>query len=272
LRLSEVLIAGEVMILNLTGENIRPEKSSFWRRQFAKDGTEQQAVFDFVFCLIAPILCFYFDPVIFKGGLLGEALLQRFQLFAYCVSAVEVSVFLVWVVIGERIGAWSGLIGGTLINGAVFSAIIGVAILPYSLMGLMVGIGVLGFIPFLTAFAYLRVGWRALESRDKTTVGSPVIPLLVGAILSLTLPALVSLYVTRTTTKSINAILYGNPQQAELAIGQLRRLPFIPEQNLEPLVRAYMSERDPARRNMLKNSYQILTGEDLEQRTAILND
>ncbi|HEV7474094.1 MAG TPA: hypothetical protein VGN90_08595 [Pyrinomonadaceae bacterium] len=260
------------MSLNITAEHFEPEKSSFWRRQFAGASTEPQAIFDFVFCLLAPILCFYFDPVVFKGGLMGKPVLQSFQLFAYGVTAVEIAVFLVWILVGERLGAWSRLIGGTLISGAVFSAVIGFAILPYSVLGLMVLIGVLGFIPFLTAFAYLRIGWRALRSPGKTPAGSSLIPLLAGAILSLALPALVSLYVSQATTNSVNAILYGNNQQAELAVGHLRRLPFIPQQKLDALANAYSIERDPARKERLKNSYQALTGENLERRIAIIND
>jgi hypothetical protein len=261
-----------MMTSDPTGENVEPGKSSFLRRQFAADSTEPQAVFDFVFCLIAPILCFYFDPVVFKGGLMGDAVLQTFQLFAYGITAVEVSLFVVWILIGSRLGAWSRLIGGTLINGAVFSAIIGVAILPYSLIGLMIVIGVFGFIPFLTAFAYLRVGWRALKSPEQSPAGSPLIPLVVGAIVALVLPALVSLYISRATTNSVDAIIHGNSRQAESAISQLRWLPFIPQKDLEPLVRAYMLEGDPARKEILKKSYQALTGEDLEVRVAIIND
>ena len=260
------------MSLNITAEHIEPEKSSFWRRQFAETGTEVQVVFDFVFCLVAPILCFYFDPVVFKGGIGGKAMLQSFQLFAYGVTAVEVTLFVVWTLAGARLGAWSRLIGGTLICGAVFSAAIGLAILPYTLIGLIIIIGVFGFVPFLTAFAYLRVGWRAVKSQANTPASSPMVPLLVGAILSLALPALVSVYVSRTTTNSINAILFGNPQQAGLAVGHLRWLPFIPQQDLDALVNAYSVEKDPARRERLKNYYQALTGESPDLRLFVLND
>lgn len=260
------------MSLNLTAEHLEPERDSFWRRQVSETSTEPQAVFDFVFCLVAPLLCFYFDPVVFKSGLMGNAILQPFQVFAYGVTAVEVSLFVLWMLFGSRLGAWSRLIGAALINGAVFSAVIGLAILPYSLIGLVLVIGILGFIPFLTAFAYFRVGWRAFKSEEKTPANSPIIPLLVGAILSLALPALVSVYVSRTTTNSIDAILHGNARQAELAVDHLKWLPFVPQQNLDSLVNAYMTETEPARKETLKKSYQSLTGEDLERRALILND
>lgn len=76
----------------------------------------------------------------------------------------------------------------------------------------------------------------------------------------------------RTTSRSIEAILHGNPQQAELAVVRLRRLPFIPEQNLEPLVQAYLNEQDPKRKELLGNSYRAITGDDIDRRIAIIND
>jgi hypothetical protein len=260
------------MTSDLISESAALEKRSFWRRQFSENNTEPQAVFDIAFGLIAPILCFYIDPVVFKGGVMGQPILEPYQLFAYGVTALAVSLFAVAMLFGSRLGMWSRLIGGALICGSVFSAVIGLAILPYSLMGLIVVIGLLGFIPFVTAFVYLRVGWRALHSEEPTPPGSWANALLVGAILSLVIPALVSLYVARTASHSIDAILHGSPEQAQLAVGRLRWLPLIPQQTLEPIVQAYMVEKDPNRKETLKNSYRVLTGEDIEKRIAILND
>lgn len=260
------------MTSDLIGESATLEERSFWRRQFSDNSTEPQAVFDIAFGLIAPILCFYFDPVVFKGGVMGQPILQPYQLFAYGVTALEVSLFAVAMLFGSLLGTWSRLIGGALICGAVFSAVIGLAILPYSLMGLVIAIGALGFIPFVTAFVYLRVGWRALKNEAKTSAGSCVDAMLIGAILSLGIPALGSLYVSRAASHSIDEILHGNAQQAELAVVHLRRLPFIPQHDLEPLVQAYLIEKDPNRKEILKTSYRVLTGEDIEIRVAILND
>jgi len=260
------------MSLNTASESINPEKRFFWRRQFAADRTEVQQIFDVVFGLIAPILCFYFDPIVFKGQFVGESNLQSYQLFAYGVTAVEVSVLAVWLLFGTRLGGWSKLVGGVLISGAVFSAAIGVAILPLSIIGLILVIGIFGFIPFITAFVYLRVGWRALKTEERTAPASWASALLIGAILSLGIPAMLSLYVSRTASRSVDVILHGSPQQAQVALAQLRRLPLIPRQNLEPLVQAYMIEQDSKRKATLKDSYRLLAGEDIDQRIAIIND
>jgi hypothetical protein len=263
---------GKAMTSNQIGERVPIEKRWFWKRQFAGNSTEPQLVFDIAFGLVAPILCFFFDPIVFKGGLMGPPILQPYQLFVYAVTALEVSLLAGSMLFGRRLGTWSRVIGGALISGSVVSAVIGVTILPYSLMGLAVAIGLLGFIPFVTAFVYLRAGWRALKNEDKKPAASLAGALLAGAILSLGIPALVGLYVSRSASHSIDTILHGNTQQAEIAVGHLRWLPFIPQQNLEPLVQSYLIEKDPNRKVIIKNSYQALTGEDIEIRIGILND
>jgi hypothetical protein len=260
------------MSLNTATENITSEKRLFWRRQFAGDRTEAQQIFDVVFGVIAPILCFYFDPVVFKGAFVQASSLQSYQLFAYGVTAVEVSVLAVWLLFGTRLGGWSRLVGGVLISGSVFSAAVGVAILPLSIFGLIIVIGIFGFIPFLTAFVYLRVGWRALKSEERTAPSSWASALLIGAILSLGIPALLSLYVSRTASRSIDVILHGSPEQAQVALTRLRKLPLIPRQDLEPLIQAYMVEKDSNRKETLKDSYRLLTGENIDNRIAIMND
>jgi hypothetical protein len=256
---------------NATVESLTPTRASFWRRQFSRAGTEQQATFDIAFGLLIPVLCFYLDPVVFKGDFLRGPIVQSYQLFAYGVAALEVTLFTIYMLCGARLGAWSPLIGGALISGSVFSAVTGVMILPYSLVGLMVVIGALGFIPFITAFVYLRAGWRAL-THEAAPIGSLINCLVIGAVLSLGVPALASIYVSRSATNSIEVILHGNPQQAELALAHLRRLPMIPQHNLEPLMQGYLQEKDPERKQLLKNCYQLIAGEDIDHRIAIIND
>ena len=50
-------------------------RPGFWRRQFAPSLTRPQVVFDITFGVIGPILCFGFDPLVFRGGLGGAPLL-----------------------------------------------------------------------------------------------------------------------------------------------------------------------------------------------------
>lgn len=258
---------------NSINQDVSPEKDPFWIRQFSRECTNPQVIFDVSFGLIIPILCLVFDPIVFKGGVVGRPLLGQYQLFAYAVTAIEVSLLFIFLIFRSRLGAWTRLLGGAFISGAVFSLLTGLVIFPYSVLGLMVFIGILGFVPFFTSFAYLRTGWRALHAGDLMPPSSLIKVLVLGAILSLGFPALLSIYVSRTATEAIETILHGNTQEAEVAIIHLRRLPLIPQQNLELLVRAYMTESDPRKKQILSESYQLLAAEDIQDRVAaILGD
>ncbi len=185
----------------------------FWRRQFTTSATETQNIWDVFFGVIAPVLCFIFDPVVLKGGTFGggDGLLQGYQLFVYAVSFLQITSLIGWFVIGRRMKGTAAVLGGVLIAGAIFSIVIGFEILPYSLIGLAFGIGVLGFVPFLTAIAYLRNGIRALKHSGKNwTAANVLLTVLLGSALGLGLPAASSTYASRVCTESVDSILTGN--------------------------------------------------------------
>src|SRR6185295_8732202 len=129
------------------------ERPGFHARQFTREATRGQIIFDLVFGVVGPVLCFYFDPIIFRGGMLGlgGVMLPRLQLLAYSISIIQIPVLLVWLLLGRQLRSFSAPIGGVLIAGSFFSFLVGVLIFPYSVLGLMVLIGVFGFTPFVTA-------------------------------------------------------------------------------------------------------------------------
>jgi len=249
-----------------------PERQGFWKGQFAPTRTSPQLVFDVLFGLLAPVLCFYFDPIVFQGGMLGEPLFSSYQVFAYSVTAIEVTVLLLWL-LGRRLGSVSALLAGFLIAGSVFSAVIGFAILPFSLLGLMMVIGIFGFTPFLTAFVYLRNGGRALRADVYYPVTRSWLPLMMmGFILALGVPAFFAIQVSQSVSNSVDAILYDDAVHAEAAVHRLQAFPFVTRESLNPIVNSYMGESNEIRKNRLKKSYYDLTGEDLETRARILAD
>ena len=92
------------------------------------------ACFDILFGVAAPVGCFVFDPIVFKGqfGFGGYGLLEEYQPFAYLVSALAITCLLVWLGCGGQLRVSADLIAGVLLGGAGVSAVIGVAILPFS--------------------------------------------------------------------------------------------------------------------------------------------
>ena len=142
--------------------NVGTKKSGFWKRQFAPIPTPAQDKFDTLFAIVLPILFLVLDPVVFKtpGSFFGPGYLEQYQLLAYLVSSVEIGLFLTWRTFRLRLRPFSMAFAGAFIAGAVFSLMIGIAILPLSVLGLMFLIGVFGFTPFATAFVFLRNGVR----------------------------------------------------------------------------------------------------------------
>lgn len=259
----------------------------FWRRQFSPTTTRAQIVFDVVFGIVAPVLCFFFDPIVFKDGL-GAALFHQFQSFVYMVSAFEILMLIAWLSCGRLLQRRTRLVGGVLAAGALLCGLIGIAILPYTLMGLLIfGIGIFGFVPFLTGLVYLRNARSAFQTANDDPVKSlePLAtkpnwsgrhrwigPTVAGCVLALGLPAGLNLVAARFVTTAMNTVVNADPQRADLAIEKLKYLQFLAVPNLDELVSAYAAETDPARKEELSRRYAKLSGRDIDERLRIMLD
>jgi hypothetical protein len=149
---------------------------------------------------------------------------------------------------------------------------IGVAILPYSLLGLVFIIGIAGFTPFLTVFVFLRNGIRAFRTEPSLDRGPAYAIALMAAIITIGLPALSSYQLSSIISRSVNDLLYGDANQSKAAAEQLRWVPLLPTTSSDEIVKAYGREQDAQKKEILKNFYQDATGEDIERRLMILND
>ena len=249
------------------------DRPRFLVRQFALQRTEAQDVFDVCFGVFFPVLVLIADPVVFKGGILGEPILARYQFFAYMVTAIEIAVFLVWLILHRHLRPFSAPIGGILLGGALFSFVVGILIFPFSVLGLIVLIGAAGFTPLLTGFVYLRTGVRALKVQEQNVAfeGRFLIAAM-AALLAIALPALVSIQISNTVSSSVNALLNGDAKQAEMAVDRLKWLPFISAVDLRELVTAYGRESNLEKKAVLKEYYKALTGDDIDVQLQIMND
>lgn len=137
-------------------------------RQFTGKPTVRQYVFDATFGLLLPIICVIFDPLVFSG----ITSLRGVRDAVYFGIVAALAIFLLWLVFGARTRMLSAMLGSAMLVSAVAALLIGIAIFPLSVLGIMFFIGVLGFTPFFTAFAFLRNGVRAMavgRSGDRTT-------------------------------------------------------------------------------------------------------
>ncbi|HKG13475.1 MAG TPA: hypothetical protein VKB12_09045 [Pyrinomonadaceae bacterium] len=243
-------------------------KPGFWRRQFGDAPTRAQLRFDVIFGLVLPVLCFVFDPVVFRGGyhLLGrDGIYQHVRLFAYTASALELATLACWLFVIRKYPAWSRPAGGVMAAGAFFSFALGVAIAPLSVIGLLfVGVGALGFIPFLTALVYLRNARRALRlNRTGAPVrGGATASFAFGLAFALGMPAVAQRGATLIIRNASAEVVAGgrlSPQRRRV----VRALTFLSGATFVDLVKEHGSEPDAERKSLLGEAYWEVTGKDI---------
>jgi hypothetical protein len=247
-------------------------KTGFWKRQFAPAVTLPQVIFDIIFGVVGPIVCFVIDPVVFRGWLFGP-LLPDYQTFAYLFSGLQIALLCFWLVTGPGWQLWNKLIGGMLLCGALFCVIMGLVLAPFSLIGLAYGVGVFGLTPFLTALVYLRNSGRALrsESPEAESLVGVIIPAS-GLLLVAGVPLLLSIQIHWTVSRAVTEIVEGDPQHAMFAAQRLVPLRFLASAELDQIVNAYSASSDEKRKELLKSCYREITGDSIENRAHMLDD
>lgn len=250
-------------------------RASFWQRQFQQEPTRGQIIFDVFLGIVLPILCFIFDPIIFRGNFFGgAALFGRIQLPVYLMAFIEISALTIWLCAGKRLGRRSVALGGFLYAGALISFLIGVVLFPLSVIGIaLAGLGLLGFTPFFTALVYWRNGQRAFNlSPDEASAGRKFAALALALVFVLGLPVMAHLKISGITEESIQKILTDNEMEAEAAAEKLRFIGYLNPSEMDKIVWIYHDERDEVRRERLARMYFRITGMDIEIRRTFLLD
>jgi hypothetical protein len=270
----------ELMCTLLAAEQASSEprersKGGFLSRQFAPVATRGQKKFDALFGIVLPALCLFFDPIVFRGGMMGTGgpVLGQYRLFAYGVIAIEIGVLALWLLAGERLKDWGGMLGGAMLAGALFSLAVGMLILPYTIIGLIILVGVFGFIPFFTTFVYLRNAARALATSEPYLgAWRRAAALALGATVSLAAPAYAHLRIERAVARALPALTSEDDAQAARAARHLRLAGWLGATDFDEIARAYENEPDATRRERLAHSYRALTGRDIEARLRVIHD
>lgn len=245
----------------------------FWKEQFGPNRTGTQDVFDVTFGLVLPVMCFIADPVVFKSfSAFGPAYLEDYQLFAYVVSTVEMAFFLVWRTFPQKVNWLSPLFAGVFLAGGCFSLSIGIAMLPLTVWTLLFVIGLLGLIPFASAFVYLRNGIRAMRAQANLPLASRITTATFSAVLVIASVGFASLYVESSISASIGTVIYGNAIEAEAATNRLKGFGFIPLKETNRLAKAYGNEWDEKKKATLGRVYWEITGEDADVGLGRLNN
>jgi hypothetical protein len=234
----------------------------FWRRQVTAPPTRRQTTFDVIFGILLPIICLYFDP----------GILRRYPpvfwpidvaVFVYCFSAFAILALSVWLTLRPQSESLAGFHAGILLSAAICSFVIGVAIFPLTIVGIFLLVGFLGFVPFVTAFVYLRNGIRAVNHAKKSVVKSALIwPAVISGILVVGLPALAEWRVSRIASQSMNEILYDDSAPVEAATERFKYFRWLADD--DKIMGEYERESSPEHKQRLAKAYKEITGQDLE--------
>ena len=154
----------DMQSLELLDEHKEMHPAKFWERQFSLEPTRKQVRFDWAYGVVLPIVCVAADPIVFRGGFEpGDALLGNFKIFAYALSSVSIMAMAAWLLWGHRLGELRPFLGGLFIVAATVSTLVGIVLLPFSLIGMFLLIGFLGFTPLFAGFVFFRNAIRALD-------------------------------------------------------------------------------------------------------------
>ena len=256
----------------------RPRRAGgFWRRQFDGAPTRAQRWFDVTFGVVIPVLCFYFDPIVFRGGYFnGQGFYPGLRFYAYTISALEMVALCAWLC-----GAWRARLGpavltGVLLAGSMFSFALGVAILPLSIVGLIFLVGILGFVPFLTALVYLRNAWRAAGAAGRGGAGIEGLAaaaLACGFFFALLAPGVAHVSARRDVSAALADVRAGR-ELSPARLNALRAAAAVSgSAAYDELVWEYHGEPNRERRARLAKAYaEITVGGDIERRLQILLD
>jgi hypothetical protein len=207
--------------------------------------------FSINFGIIVPIVCLVLDPFVFKLGDEHGPMFGEYRLFAYAFIGLEIIALAAWLVAGERLGSYGGVVAGILLAGSAFAALVGVVLLPLTDWGLLCLIGILGLAPFLTANGYLRQAGHALEAaRSRLGPCAFIFSPILGMVLAVGLPTCAHLGVQWAWEAAVRDVADGREMAGKRVRFWYRLLP--PWGNAaDPLDRAIDQQRDPIRKRRL---------------------
>lgn len=136
----------------------------FWRRQFGAVVTSRQRKWDWAFGVLLPAICFFFDPFIFRDWDGSPGVAGRYTFFVFLLSGTSIMGLAAWLLWGERLKALNAPLAGLFFASAVLAGMIGIPLIPISILGSVFLIGFLGFTPLFTAIVFLRNAVRARRS------------------------------------------------------------------------------------------------------------
>ncbi|NQU26429.1 MAG: hypothetical protein HQ567_34520 [Candidatus Nealsonbacteria bacterium] len=168
----------------------------------------KRMIVDLMGGVVLPCLCLWYDPFVFRGNTGGvvPAALAAVPL----AIVLQIVVLAFWLVAGPWLGRFAATVAGVLWCGVIMAGLLGIVLLPMSLLGtlLAAGVGLLGFVPFLTAVVFARNAVRATRQARRTLPQRLGVWVVIGALLAVAAAMLIS----RTIGPALGDMLRALPQ------------------------------------------------------------
>lgn len=200
------------------------------------------------------------------GGVIDEVLPLR--PFTSSLAWASVPVLAAWLVARNRAPGWmSAAFAGALAAAACGALGIGVLMLPMTLLGLLIGIGVLGFVPFVTSWVFFGATVAALgRAIARTPLPRVVLLALAGGCTLLAGSWAGARLALRIEYAWTCQLLWDEHAPDRRYVTGLRALWWVPGTNLEDLGTQYALARDredSAAADRLSEIYTEITGRTL---------
>jgi hypothetical protein len=239
--------------------------AGFWRRQFDLPASPQQQLFDLLLGVVAPVLCLLLDPAIFRPFAGGTGFMRHYRLFAYLEIGLSILMLLYYMATKRA----SAFLTGVLFGSAIFALSLGAVILPVTLLGLLVFIGVFGLTPFFTFFVFLRNSHRCWQQyRARTSRMPSLAALVLGVIVIFGLPAGVQASIFHYGNRALAVVQSGPEEDFAGAVHTLKWLHY----DTDEIAFIFQRTNDPKQRERLSRAFTAITGETVQDRLAQLND
>lgn len=137
-----------------------PPRKNFLLRQLDRVLSGDNTKFNALFAIILPAICFAVDPIVFKNN----GILSEYRGFAWSLATMTIVASAVGLAFGPRFGAFNAALGGLFLTSGVVSLVIGVFLFPFSLVGSLLLIGLLGFTPLFSSLAMFGMSRRMMQA------------------------------------------------------------------------------------------------------------
>ena len=236
----------------------------FWKLQFDDEPTRKQKIFDWVFGVVVPLICVAADPIVFRSGGPGGPLFGAYRPFAYLLSIASILAMAAWLLWGAKLKWLAAPISGLFFFGGSVSLLVGILLLPFSIIGILFFfVGLLGLTPLFSAVVFLRNGRRAYKAA-LMAIGDQAAwqAAFLAGLFSFVVPYVINFQIAR----AVNEITTGDVQTIQRETAKLRLV--APLVDLGKLSNRYHRfddiEKKSPRANELANSYKTLSGSDIE--------